>query len=254
MSAAVKPRFSSFHRARRGPIVASFLASAPVSRQRTRGPRACKLGPPQTRWSLLTGIPLLGFVPSLSETKQTTGARAQRTVSLADFRQIPGSTCQQSKTALLKQFNYSAARMPSLRRPDSCAIAVPELGCFRNGNNLLMAAPMPGRQRIISDSVCEPPTDFLADVAHRLARIETALATLIEQKTIKEWYSTYEVGSILAKAPFTVREWCRLGRIQAEKRMCGRGGSQEWMIAHEELVRLQNHGLRPDPNRYRHVR
>jgi hypothetical protein len=138
--------------------------------------------------------------------------------------------------------------------PNSYANTSREPGYVRSGNNSLMVAPMLDQERTTSENGCDLPTDSLADIARRLERIETALATLIQQKTIKEWYSTDEAATILAKAPFTVREWCRLGRIKAEKRQCGRGSSQEWMISHEELVRLRNEGLRPDPFRYRHQR
>jgi hypothetical protein len=65
-----------------------------------------------------------------------------------------------------------------------------------------------------------PPND---DVLARIARIELLLAALIEQKSVKEWYSTAKLAKLLRRAEFTVREWCRLGRIRAEKRKCGRG-------------------------------
>src|SRR5262245_37700140 len=90
-------------------------------------------------------------------------------------------------------------------------------------------------------------TDPELTVHERLDRIEAALNTLIQQRTVKDWYSTHEIAQILGKAEFTVREWCRLGRIHAQKRACGRGPTQEWMISHEELVRYQNHGLLPVP-------
>lgn len=83
------------------------------------------------------------------------------------------------------------------------------------------------------------------EIADRLERIERTLQQLVTQKTIKEWYSTAEVAEILGKAEFTVREWCRLGRIWASKRNCGRGNSKEWMIGDEELTRIQNEGLLP---------
>ena len=83
------------------------------------------------------------------------------------------------------------------------------------------------------------------DILERLDRIEATLHTLVAQKTVKEYYSTAEVAQILGKAEFTVREWCRLGRVWASKRDCGRGNSKEWMIGHEELVRIQNEGLFP---------
>ena len=86
-------------------------------------------------------------------------------------------------------------------------------------------------------------TTELTALSDRLARIETLLAQIIEQRTTKEFYSTAEVAKILERSEFTVREWCRCGRIWAAKRQTGRGNAKEWMIAHEELVRIQNEGL-----------
>ena len=63
---------------------------------------------------------------------------------------------------------------------------------------------------------------------------------------MKEWYSTAEVAAILGRAEFTVREWCRLGRVRAEKKKCGRGPASEWIVSHEELTRVRNEGLLPD--------
>jgi len=87
----------------------------------------------------------------------------------------------------------------------------------------------------------------------RLAKIETLVASLVEQRTIKEWYSTAEVATLLGKAEFTVREWCRLGRVYAEKKKAGRGATSEWIVSHAELTRVRNEGLLPDPRPYRHV-
>ena len=87
----------------------------------------------------------------------------------------------------------------------------------------------------------------------RLTKIETLLASLVEQRIIKEWYSTAEVATILGKAEFTVREWCRLGRVHAEKKKSGRGVASEWIVSHAELTRVRNEGLLPDPRPYRHV-
>jgi hypothetical protein len=81
----------------------------------------------------------------------------------------------------------------------------------------------------------------------RLDRIEAMLRTLIEVRTVKDFYTTAEVAAILHRAEWTVREWCRLGRVNAEKRPCGRGASQEWIISHSELERIRNEGLLPDP-------
>ena len=81
----------------------------------------------------------------------------------------------------------------------------------------------------------------------RLAKIETLLASLVEQRTVKEWYSTAEVAAILGKAEFTCREWCRLGRIKATKKQSGRGKYQAWAVSHDELLRYRKEGLLPFP-------
>jgi hypothetical protein len=85
------------------------------------------------------------------------------------------------------------------------------------------------------------------DFKARLHRIETKLDELLRQRAIKDFYTTEEVAALLGKAEFTVREWCRGGRIHAGKRACGRGRSKEWMISHAELLRYQNEGLLPEP-------
>lgn len=77
----------------------------------------------------------------------------------------------------------------------------------------------------------------------RLERIEAALNLLVQQRTAKEWYTTEEAAKIVKKAEFTVREWCRHGRIRAEKRMSGRGAFPAWVISHQELLRYQREGL-----------
>src|SRR5687767_3771528 len=94
----------------------------------------------------------------------------------------------------------------------------------------------------------------IEDVIERLARIEQALQDIVQQRAIKEWYTTSEVAELLNRAEWTVREWARLGRIRASKRQCGRGNSQEWIVSHEELQRVRNEGLRPDPRAYHHPR
>ena len=96
-------------------------------------------------------------------------------------------------------------------------------------------------------------TEELHDLTARLNRIEQTLDLLVQQRAVKEWYSTAEVAKILSKAEFTVREWCRLGRVKAEKKKCGRGVASEWIVSHAELTRVRNEGLLPDPHPYRHV-
>ena len=90
----------------------------------------------------------------------------------------------------------------------------------------------------------------VASVAERMDRCETLLTELhqLAKNTTpaKEWYTVSETAAILNRAEFTVREWCRLGRVNAGKRDCGRGNSQEWIVSHSELHRIQNEGLLPD--------
>ena len=89
--------------------------------------------------------------------------------------------------------------------------------------------------------------DPLTQIVERLDRIETRLDQVMAQTkaTAKEWYTTDEVAAILDRAPWTVRQWCRLKRVHAKKRSCGRGLSAEWVISHDELLRIQNDGLLP---------
>lgn len=68
---------------------------------------------------------------------------------------------------------------------------------------------------------------------------------LVHQRQVRDHYSTDEAARILGKADWTVREWCRLGRVNAEKRRSGRGRAQEWVIPHAELLRIQKEGLLP---------
>lgn len=80
-------------------------------------------------------------------------------------------------------------------------------------------------------------------VEERLEKIEFMLAVLVERQQTREWYTTEEFARAVGKAEFTVREWCRTGRIQAQKRRSGRGKFPAWCIGHEELVRYQREGL-----------
>jgi transposase len=89
--------------------------------------------------------------------------------------------------------------------------------------------------------------ELLQLLYHRLTNIEERLRQLLEEKQQKDFYSTQEVAEQVGKAEFTVREWCRLGRIRAAKRATGRGRSQEWMVSHAELTRVRNEGLLPLP-------
>jgi hypothetical protein len=87
-----------------------------------------------------------------------------------------------------------------------------------------------------------------AGVLHQLLSLVTEVRDLlVTQRQIRDYYSTEQVAQILGKANWTVREWCRLGRVHAEKRNSGRGRSQEWVISHAELLRIEKEGLLPLP-------
>ncbi len=83
------------------------------------------------------------------------------------------------------------------------------------------------------------------ELKNRLAKIEDVLQQLVQRQTVKDWYSTDELSRLVGKAEFTVREWCRLGRIRAEKRNSGRGAFPAWVVCHDELLRYQREGLLP---------
>jgi len=85
--------------------------------------------------------------------------------------------------------------------------------------------------------------DPLADVVDHLARIEAALHALALEKSIKDRYSTAEVAALVGKAEYTVREWCRQGRIRASKKSYSRGAHAEWLISRDELARFRSEGL-----------
>lgn len=89
------------------------------------------------------------------------------------------------------------------------------------------------------------PEIAFGQLLNRLDRIESTLSQLVQRNTMKDYYTTAEVAKILGKAEFTVREWCRLGRVYAEKRQTGRGRTKEWMVSHQELTRIRNEGLLP---------
>jgi hypothetical protein len=83
------------------------------------------------------------------------------------------------------------------------------------------------------------------NIEERLNKLEAMLVILIERQTFKDFYSTEEFAQLLGKAEFTVREWCRLGRIHAKKKGSGRGAHASWVISHAELLRFQKEGLLP---------
>jgi hypothetical protein len=81
-------------------------------------------------------------------------------------------------------------------------------------------------------------------IEERLQKIESMLAMLMEHQQSREWYSVAEFARVVGRSAFTCREWCRRGRIHAEKKESGRGAHASWAISHAELQRFQREGLR----------
>jgi hypothetical protein len=103
---------------------------------------------------------------------------------------------------------------------------------------------MAGKESMITRTSRPSPA-----LEERLDRIESMLVVLVGRQTVKDWYSVEEFARLAGKAEFTVREWCRLGRINAEKKYSGRGAHTAWVIAHTELLRYQREGLLPRSHR-----
>ena len=82
-------------------------------------------------------------------------------------------------------------------------------------------------------------------VEEKLDQIAGLLNTLLERQQAKEWYSVEEFARIVGRSEFTCREYCRHGRIRAEKKESGRGAYASWAISHAELLRFQREGLLP---------
>jgi hypothetical protein len=92
-------------------------------------------------------------------------------------------------------------------------------------------------------------SDEISLVLQKLERIEAAITELLRQRTVKDHYEIEEFAEIVGKAPFTCREWARLGRIHAEKKNSGRGPHARWVVSHQELLRYQREGLLPTRTR-----
>lgn len=82
-----------------------------------------------------------------------------------------------------------------------------------------------------------------ADLDARLGRIEATLRKLNEAPRAKEAYTVAEFAALVNRTEYTVREWARLGRVNGEKTIGGRGDRAEWRFSSQELIRYQREGL-----------
>lgn len=83
------------------------------------------------------------------------------------------------------------------------------------------------------------------DLTDRLAAIEAKLDALLAREVRQDWYTVEEFANHVGAAVYTVREWCRHGRVHAEKAATAAGRSKEWRIGHAELERYRQSGLLP---------
>lgn len=97
---------------------------------------------------------------------------------------------------------------------------------------------------------CEKLFQILSDVEKHVEKIEHRLGNFTTNETHlakpREFYSVLEFAELVGKSEYTVREWCRLNRINAEKTASGHGDSKAWKIPADELNRYLDHGLLPD--------
>jgi excisionase family DNA binding protein len=91
----------------------------------------------------------------------------------------------------------------------------------------------------------QPIREVLSILVQENRDLKEMLKELLKQRTVKDWYTTAEVAELLGKAEFTVREWCRNHRINAQKANSGRGQHPAWRISSSEVRRLEKEGLLP---------
>jgi len=82
-------------------------------------------------------------------------------------------------------------------------------------------------------------------IDEKLDNILAMLAVVVEKQQVREWYTTHEFAKTVGKAEFTIRSYCRMARLRAEKRVSGRGAHAAWVISHAEMLRYQREGLLP---------
>jgi hypothetical protein len=96
------------------------------------------------------------------------------------------------------------------------------------------------------DLLFQTMTERMDEIIARQNTIEAKLDILLKQRLVKDFYTVAEFAKLVGRDDYTVRQWVRRARVRGQKRPCGRGNSQEWMIPHAELIRYENEGLLPD--------
>jgi len=84
------------------------------------------------------------------------------------------------------------------------------------------------------------------EVVNRIRELEKTVSPIwqhYEHETpAKDWHTIAEMAEILGKAEFTVREWCRRGRVCASKQAWSRRNSHEWIVSREEVDHIAMRG------------
>jgi hypothetical protein len=73
------------------------------------------------------------------------------------------------------------------------------------------------------------------DVANSLDRLQHLCVARIERAA----YTVEQAAARLDYSPWTIRNACRVGRIQAQKASNGK----DWLIPHDEILRIEREGL-----------
>jgi hypothetical protein len=186
-----------------------------------------------------------GGARSMPTTSPQHAEAAPGCVDVVPNRSLPG--CAIDLAGLVVAINSAIARLVLVIQHYECRAVGPIQETADEHDDVQERTP-----RRIGKEIESP--NLLEEIALRQVRIEQMLVALSQQggirREVKEWFSPSEAAEVLGKRPYTVREWCRLRRINARKRPVGRGEAEEWEISTQEIDRFRNHGLLPIPSKY----
>lgn len=85
----------------------------------------------------------------------------------------------------------------------------------------------------------------------RLGRLEAMVLVLVERQPkgrrdvddSRTTFTTAEFAEAVGLGDWTIRNYCRLGRLRAKKKRSGRGAHPEWVLDREEMDRYRREGL-----------
>lgn len=118
--------------------------------------------------------------------------------------------------------------------------------------SLQLLAPSLDRRESPEDTVATLgiKMDQVLDLLRRMADVPPISAPSSTLPPGKSFLETSEFAEAVGRRAFTVREWCRLGRVNAVKVGAGPKSLERWRISAAELARFRADGLLPlDPGR-----